>query len=269
MTNNNQQGCVGFIGLGVLLIMTVLFIFYAFFGGGNAEDWLAGRYRENAAAAAANSGLQGPADTANSGADYVPPGIPEYSESESASAGTEVVSAADSAPDYGLPVAPLGIESLDGNPIEDTNQFDEEVDSDDELFLASTTSLNSIACLPNGELMISFSTQPAPPPSYLVVTVGDQLLRQLPIDGYYFVGPSPAEMVLRLIVMTEQPDNYERLGEQYSIPACRPSAASPQSAQPNCPPPEFFDPLMNRCRIIGNEQPNEPPPDDGYTPPDD
>jgi len=161
------------------------------------------------------------------------------------------------------------IETFDGNPVEDTNQFDEEVDSDDELFLASTTSLNSIACLPNGELMISFSTQPAPPPSYLVVTVGDQLLRQLPIDGYYFVGPSPAEMVLRLIVMTEQPDNYERLGEQYSIPACRPSAASPQSAQPNCPPPEFFDPLMNRCRIIGNEQPNEPPPDDGYTPPDD
>jgi hypothetical protein len=81
----------------------------------------------------------------------------------------------------------------------------------------------------------------------------------------YFVGASQAQATSALIELMAQPEGATVFSETYTVPACRP----PEAAQPKCPPPEFFDPVMDRCRIVGNEQPDEAQPSDDYTPPGD
>lgn len=165
------------------------------------------------------------------------------------------------------PASPTGLASGPGNPAEASEApGGDSVDTDDELFQVSATSLDGIACLTNGQLMISFATPQIFPSESLALTVGGRAFQQLPVEGFYFVGPAPASLALELITLTLQPGNTVEFSELYSVPACRPPAptsavAAPSpTPQPDCQPPEFFDPLMNRCRIAGSEPTDEPAP---------
>ena len=135
-------------------------------------------------------------------------------------------------------------------------------------------SLLSIGCLAGGQHLISFEFDQTISGGY-IVTVGDQPFQLAPVPDQptrlYFVGPTlfPNQQVeVRLL----SPLGQTVFSQNYLLPACADQPAAPQAtAQPSCPPPEFFDPLMNRCRIVGNEQPAQPeysPPSD-YTPPGD
>jgi len=135
-------------------------------------------------------------------------------------------------------------------------------------------SLLGIGCLAGGQHLISFEFDQTISGGY-IVTVGDQPFQLAPVPDQparlYFVGPTlfPNQQVeVRLL----SPLGQTVFSQNYLLPACAEQPAAPQVAvQPNCPPPEFFDPLMNRCRIVGNEQPAQPeysPPSD-YTPPGD
>jgi len=156
-----------------------------------------------------------------------------------------------------IPLAPFGDEPLDVA-----------------LPPAVQPTLSGIGCV-GRQLMISFEFGQDVSGDYAAL-VGGQPLTRIVVPNQptrlYFIGPAPAQDTRALIELKSQPDNTIVFSESYSVPACRPPTASAQpTAQPNCPPPEFFDPLMNRCRIIGNEQPSQPEPytpPGGYIPPD-
>jgi hypothetical protein len=130
-------------------------------------------------------------------------------------------------------------------------------------------SLAGIACLPGTQLMVSFEFGQTVSGDFSAI-VAEQPMLQTAVPNQptrlYFLGPTlprDANVTVALFAASREEPLFS---ETLFVPACRPVSAQP--SLPKCPPPEYFDPVMDRCRILDNHRdPGQVPPN--YVPPDD